>query len=88
MDKFALYCGIFAATHLFVEVAIPSALAMASPKLIYLAESKLSDGPCALWTPQDFHILETYNQSLSRLLNNFPQGRLFLHPIKLSQWKN
>ncbi len=86
MNKFVLYCGIFAATRLFVEVAIPSALAMAAPRLI--SEERLALRGRALWTPEEMEILKPFNQSLSVLLDNFPEQHLYLHPIKLSKWKN
>jgi hypothetical protein len=86
MDTFVHYSGIFAATRLFVELAIPSALAMASPKLISQNSLKLKGR--ALWTQQDMEILEPYTKSLAKLLEGFPENLLYLHPIKLSQWKN
>lgn len=85
MDKFVQYCGVFAATHLFVELAIPSALAMASPKLVSEAQIKLKGR--ALWTLGDMEMLAPYEKSLTRLLGAFPENHLYLHPIKLSQWK-
>ena len=33
MPKFCQYCGAFAATNLFVEIAIPTALVLAAPKI-------------------------------------------------------
>lgn len=85
MDAFAHFCGVFAATRLFVEVAIPSALAMASPRLV--SEALLTLRGRALWTPGDLEILAPFGRSLSNLLSNFPTDCLYLHPIKLSQWK-
>jgi hypothetical protein len=84
MNEFSNYCGIFAATRLFVELAIPSALAMASPKLA--SEANINLKGRAMWTSEDMKILEPYERSLSRLVNNFPENYLYLHPIKLSQW--
>jgi hypothetical protein len=86
MEEFAHYCGVFAVTRLFVELAIPSALAMASPKLI--SENRIKLKGRALWSKHDMEILAPYNNSLSKLLEEFPERHLYLHPIKLSQWKN
>lgn len=86
MDKFVHYCGVFAATRLFVEIAIPSALAMASPRLVDEAKTSLKGK--ALWTQEDLEILSPYRHSLSRLLADFPKEHLYLHPVKLSKWKD
>lgn len=41
MSRFANYCGYFAATHLFVEVAIPTALAYSTTKIVQEKDIKL-----------------------------------------------
>lgn len=85
MDKFALYCGAFAATKLFVELAIPTSLVLATNKLKLSKELNFESG--ALWSKEDKAFLEKYNHNLEQLINDFPKKKLFLHPIKLSQWK-
>ena len=85
MNKFSLYCGAFAATSLFVEIAIPTALALSTDKMRLSKELNYKSG--ALWSKEDKAFLEKYNFSLEALLNDFPKDKLFLHPIKLSQWK-
>lgn len=85
MDKFALYCGAFAATSLFVEIAVPTALALATDKLKLSKELTYQSG--ALWSKEDKAFLEKYHFSLAALLADFPKEKLFLHPIKLSQWR-
>lgn len=86
MDKFSHYCGIFAAMRLFVEVAIPSALAMASPKITSEAQTVLKGQ--VLGNQQEPVFLAPYGSSLSKLLNNFPDKTLYIHPVKLSRWKD
>lgn len=85
MDRFALYCGAFSATKLFVEIAIPTALIIAADKMKLSKDLNFVSG--ALWTKEDKAFLDKYNNSLELLLADFPKDRLFLHPIKLSQWK-
>lgn len=85
MPKFANYCGAFAATRLFVEMAIPTALILSADNIKLGNDVKLKPG--AMWFEQDFKILEGYNNSLEKLLREFPEGKLYLHPIKLSKWK-
>lgn len=85
MDKFVLYCGAFAATRLFVEIAIPTAMALACKKIQFDKDIKLKQR--ALWTADDHKILEKYNFSLAALNEDYPENTLFIHPVKLSKWK-
>ena len=85
MEKFALYCGAFAASDLFVELAIPTSMVLSAKNIKVNRDIKLSFG--AMWTDEDKKFLEEYNLSLTELVENFPSDKLYLHPIKLSQWK-
>lgn len=85
IKKFADYCGIFAATNLFVELAIPTAIALSAEKIE--TEKFNSYKGKILWETKDFEELNKYNSSLKTLLSNFPSKVLYIHPIKLSQWK-
>ena len=85
MPKFANYCGAFASTRLFVEMAIPTSLILSADNIKLGNDVKLKPG--AMWFEQDFKILEGYNNSLEKLFREFPEGKLYLHPIKLSKWK-
>lgn len=85
MPKFANYCGAFSATRLFVEMAIPTALVLSSDNIKLAEDIKLNPG--AMWFDDDFKILEPYGRNLTKLLTDFPSDKLYLHPIKLSQWK-
>ncbi|MBU3682905.1 MAG: hypothetical protein FGM39_02600 [Phycisphaerales bacterium] len=84
MPAFCRYCGVFAATRLFVENAIPTALALASEALRYENAIKLRGK--ALWTANDMRELDVHGRSLSALMAGFPPDRLFIHPVKLSGW--
>lgn len=86
MPKFCQYCGAFAATKLFVEVAIPTALVLSSPYAIKTDADlgiKRGDWPSAYINK----MLKSCDFKLDKLLDNFPQGYLYLHPVKLSKWK-
>ena len=85
IKKFCHYCGVFAATDLFVELAIPTALVLCEERIITEEELNLQGQP--LWTEEDFKILSKYDYQLKRLISDFPQTHLYLHPIKLSKWK-
>lgn len=81
---FAHLCGLFAVGRLFVELAIPTALVLAADEIV--TEQALPYQGRALWTAEDRAILDRYGGSLRRLLDEFPDQHLYLHPIKLSQW--
>lgn len=82
---FCHYCGVFAATRLFVEIAIPTAMALSIPHI--LTEKDISLQGKALWTEDDMKELAPYEKDLNRLLSAFPPEKLYYHPVKLSQWK-
>lgn len=84
IKKFIHYCGAFAATDLWVEVAIPTALALSGEKIKVQRDLKLQGRP--LWSAEDYKLLDSFDYNLKNLLNNFPQTYIYLHPIKLSKW--
>lgn len=98
MQRFCTYCGAFAAGNLFVEVAIPTAMVLATEKLAVLSPPPTSQNTHKLlalkrgdmWPGEKMTLqnhVASCNHSLKKLLATFPEGLLFLHPIKLSAWK-
>lgn len=85
MSKFATYCGAFAASNLFVEIAIPTAMLLSSENIKLISDTNYNNG--ALWSDDDKAFLEKFNYSIEQLHQSFPKDLLFLHPIKLSKWK-
>lgn len=97
MERFAHYCGVFGATSLFVEVAIPTALILASEKKIKTekdisrtgrsywksANNVFCDNPSYLWDN-----LEYEYKNLNDIIDRFPDDAIYLHPIKISKWMN
>jgi len=81
---FCHYCGVFAATKLFVEVALPTSLVLSAKEIVTENDLKLQGK--ALWTKEQHQELEKYESSLKQLLVEFPTNYLYLHPIKLSKW--
>lgn len=84
MEKFTLYCGAFAATRLFVEFAIPTALVLSTDKLKFTSDTPWESG--VMWRPHYETFARQYGYNLSELMKNYPTKKLFLHPIKLSKW--
>lgn len=85
IKQFSHYCGVFASTRLFVEVAVPTSLVLSAEEIITEKDLKLQGE--ALWTKEQYEILDKYDGKLDLLLNDFPENLLYLHPIKLSKWK-
>lgn len=83
--NFINYCGAFTALNLFVEVALPTALAFAYPKII--SEDNLIFKGETYWYYNHADCEKKYRKSLSYLRKNFPEKCLYVHPIKLSKWK-
>jgi hypothetical protein len=92
IKNFIQYCGVFAATELFVEYAIPTALLLSAEKVV--CEPDIAKRGLIYWlyTEKQKQQYETdmnkYNFKINNLLANFPEERLYIHPIKLSQCKN
>lgn len=95
IKMFAHYCGVFASTCLFVEVAIPTALALASSMPIQ-TESKMKRHGRSYWKTFDnvfceksdytWEHLEKEYKNLDDLIERFPKDAIYIHPVKLSQW--
>lgn len=97
IKQFKHYCGVFAATNLFVEIGLPTAMVLSAQEIV--TEKDLNFQGKALWpdgyarmnsvpelAKDDFKELDKYDHNLKELLGNFPENYLYLHPIKLSQW--
>jgi hypothetical protein len=85
MPKFCHYAGVFAASGLFVEIAWATSLMLATPYMKTDCDTKLKGR--ALWPGDGWNELDKYNYSLNALIQDFPKGQLFYHPVKLSKWK-
>lgn len=89
MPKFAQYCGAFAGLNIFVEHAIPMALLLSSKNIVTSKDIKLKCVTQLYGLGNDGKQLfeDKYQYSLDKLLSDFPQNWFFVHPIKLSKWK-
>lgn len=86
IDKFCQYCGAFAATKLFVEIAIPTSMVLTADIIKLNEDVKLKEGD--MWFKEVEEFCNRYDYDLQKLLAEFPHGKLFVHPIKLSKWKS
>ena len=85
MSDFCTYCGAFAATGLFVEIAIPTSLILCTNRIKFDRDLKLHYG--AYWPHEMKDFENRYQKDLDVLLNDFPRDSFFVHPVKLSKWK-
>ena len=85
VSKFSHLCGVFAATRLFVELALPTAMVLSALRIV--TEKDLGLIGRALWTPNDLKVLDQFEYKLGILLKDFPKNHLYLHPVKLSKWE-
>lgn len=91
IKKFVHHCGVFAATELFVELAVPTALLLSSEKV--MTEPAIGKRGTIYWVYSDAEKeayekeMQKYNYTIQRLLQDFPTDKLYMHPVKLSKWK-
>ena len=86
MPKFCQYCGAFSAARLFVEIAIPTSMILCSEKVQTIQDICMKDS-LILPRNKDRDFLPKFNHSYDQLVSAFPEDMLYIHPIKLSQWK-
>ncbi len=85
--QFAHYCGIFASGNLFVEIALPTSLMMCAEPGEIITQGDISSWGKAMWESEEQgRFAEQYGMQLGKLLANWPEGTLYIHPVKLSQW--
>ena len=85
IHKFCYYCGIFAAANLFVEIAIPTTMALVSDE-IRLGKDIPSKVGLNHNTSEVDRILAQHGNDPEKLFNNWQSEYLYIHPIKLSSW--
>ena len=85
IHKFCYYCGIFAAANLFVEIAIPTTMALVSDEVI-LGEDITNKIGLNFNASEVARILAQHGNDPEKLFNNWQSEYLYIHPIKLSSW--
>lgn len=85
IERFSHYCGMLAASELFVELAIPTAMVLSAEAITI--EGDLNLHGKFLHTEEQLKELDRFNFNITDLISDFPDGYLYLHPVKLSKWK-
>ena len=86
LDEFMMHSRCFATLDLFVEIALPSALLYNYDKIS--TEGHLKFKTITHWTKNGNETETAHRFSLNSLNENFPADSLYIHPVKLSKWKN
>jgi hypothetical protein len=89
LREFSRYCGIFTSMRMFAEIAIPTALALSSPRLVDLQTTTFQVK--AYWSnfrKTDLEKLRTETHgNVNELFLGNRQNILWFHPIKFSSWE-
>lgn len=84
--EFTNLCSIFESVRVFVEVAIPTAMALSLDKIVTLND--INKGMATFTEPEVLdEFCQKYNYSLTTLYNIWNNFGISMHPIKLSKWK-
>ena len=83
--EFSRLCGIFSGMNMFVEIAIPTAavLMFKRDEVEFLSEESM----LILWAGRD-DFENKYDRDFGKLLEEWDEKLLCIHPVKLSRWKN
>ncbi len=86
IEKLIDYFGVFAAMGLFVEVAVPTAMALMCSDIV--TERMIDKRGVELWGYKDRERFnKEYNYELDTLFKKFPSDVIYYHPVKLSEWR-
>ena len=79
-------CGVFAAMNLFVEIAFPTSIVLnvTRDKVVTLDMTRYKTG--AYWGDNIRLFEEEYSLSLKKLIDEWDDTKLFVHPVKMSKW--
>ncbi len=81
---FCHYCGVFAAAGLYVELAVPTALALSCKKIICEKDTKWKG--IEYWAREIDDFGRSRDYSIKKLYEGFTPEQLYVHPVKLSKW--
>ena len=86
MEQFSRLCGVFAAMGLFVEVALPTALALSAP-VVYESDTPWKSHE-AMQHPTEWEVFgQRHGFEFAKATAAMGDHELYIHPIKLSRWK-
>jgi exonuclease III len=84
MKSFVHLCGVYGALNLWVEAAIPTALALSCENIVTEGERSAWKGT-EIWGKKNKTEFESKVKTSSELNNKFETFQLYIHPVKLSR---
>jgi hypothetical protein len=85
IHRFVHLCGVFAAMRLWVEIAIPTALALSCDRIVQLVHQ--NQPRKQIWAPAEVEELERKaDRQVGRAFDGVRRENLYIHPVKLSRW--
>jgi hypothetical protein len=85
LREFCRFCGIFAAMNLWVETAVPTALALACKQVVVEQQTRWRG--TELWQPDAVNRrMQASGYDISTLLAGYRDDELYVHPVKLSRF--
>lgn len=85
LKDFCQYCGYFAQKGIYVEVAVPTAIALTNSKIHTIKDNEYRNGD--LWGEDIGNLERICDFNMDKLWDTTPRNCLFVHPVKLSRWK-
>jgi len=87
LQQFCQLCGVFSAMNMFVEVAIPTAMVLSCDHIV--EEKDTTWRGLEVWGNEYNELMKRQRASeFKDVLDSFGEHQLYLHPVKLSQWKD
>ncbi len=84
--KIARTCGVFSAMNLFVEIALPTAIVLNVAREHVVVADEIDYKAQIFWNNEIRVFENKYDFSLRKLIDEWDESVLFVHPVKLSKW--
>lgn len=86
IESFCRYCAVFGAMNMFVEAAIPTAMAFSCAKIVSEQDNFSEWRGVEIWSQEEIeNLLKASDFSLRKLIASYDEHQLYLHPVKLSR---
>ncbi len=87
IKDFAYYSGVLASVRIFAEVAIPTALCIVSDKINFPKTIGLDAINYSAIDERRNELPDKYEHSVKRLIDEWEDKNLLIHPVKYSMWE-
>ncbi len=87
VKRFAYYAGVLAEERIFAEVAVPTSLCIVLNKIMMPKDIDYKIVNYTSVDSQRKEMPEKYNKSVKKLLNEWNNENLLVHPVKYSIWE-